>query len=56
MYMDDLRVFAKKEVELETFIRTIRIYSHDTALEFSSEKSDMLLMKSWKRESANRIE
>ena len=36
--MDDIKVFAKNEKELETLIQTIRIYSKDIAMEFVIEK------------------
>ena len=29
MYMDDIKLFAKNEKELETLIPTVRIYSED---------------------------
>ena len=29
MYMDDIKLFAKNEKELETLIQTVRIYSQD---------------------------
>ena len=29
MYMDDIKLFAKNEKELETLIHTIRIHSQD---------------------------
>ena len=28
MYMDDIKLFAKKEKELETLIQTVKIYRH----------------------------
>ena len=29
MYMDDIKLFAKNEKELETLIQAVRIYSDD---------------------------
>ena len=29
MYMDDIKLFAKNKKELETLMKTIRIYSQD---------------------------
>ena len=49
MYMDDIKLFAKKEKELETLIHTVRIYSQDIGMEFGIEKCAMLLMKSGKQ-------
>ena len=34
MYMDDIRLFAKNEKELETHIHAVRIYSQDIGAEF----------------------
>ena len=49
MYMDDVKLFAKNEKELETLIHAIRIYSQDLGMEFDIEKCAMLVMKSGKR-------
>ena len=49
MYMDDIKLFAKNEKELETLIHAVRIYSQDIGMEFSIEKCAMLVMKSGKR-------
>ena len=46
MYMDDIKLFAKNEKELETLIHTVRIYSRDIGMEFGIEKCAMLVMKS----------
>ena len=37
MYVDDAKLFAKNQKELETLIQTIRIYSHDTRMEFGKK-------------------
>ena len=49
MYMDDIKLFAKKQKELETLIQTVRIYSQATGMEFGIEKCAILVMKSGKR-------
>ena len=49
MYMDDIKLFAKNEKELETLIHTVRIYSQGIGIEFSIEKCAMLVMKSGKQ-------
>ena len=49
MYMDDIKLFAKNEKELETLIHAVRIYSQDVGMEFGLEKCAMLVMKSGKR-------
>ena len=56
MYVDDIKVFAKNEKELETLIQAVRIYSQDTGMEFGIEKCAMLIMKSGKRHMAERME
>ena len=39
MYMDDIKLFAKNEKELETLIHSIRIYSRDIGREFGIENA-----------------
>ena len=56
MYMDDIKLFAKNEKELETLILIIRIYSQDIGMEFGIEKCAMLVMKSGKRHMTDRME
>ena len=56
MYMDDIKLFAKNEKELETLIHTVRIYSQDIGMEFSKEKCALLVMKSGKRQLTDGIE
>ena len=55
-YMDDIKLSAKNEKELETLIQTIRIYSQDIGMEFSIEKCAMLVMKSGKRHMTEGVE
>ena len=54
--MDDIKLFAKNEKELETLIHTVRIYSRDIGMEFGIEKCAMLVMKSGKRQLTDWIE
>ena len=56
MYMDDIKLFAQNEKELETLIHTIRIYSQDIGMEFGIEKCALLVMKSGKRHLTDGIE
>ena len=44
--MDDIKLFAKNEKELETLIQTVRIYCQDIGMEFGIEKRAMLVRKS----------
>ena len=45
-------IFAKNE----TVIQIIRIYCKDFGMEFGIGKGAVLIMKNWKRETADRIE
>ena len=56
MYMDDIRLFAKNEKELETLIHAVRIHRQDKGMEFGIEKCAMLVMKSGKRQMIDGIE
>ena len=48
MNMDDIKIFAKNEKELETLMHAVRIYSQDIEIEFGIEKCAMLALKSGK--------
>ena len=56
MYMDDIKLFAKNEKELETLMHTVRIYSQDIGMEFGIEKCTLLVMRSGKRHLTDGIE
>ena len=56
MYMDDIKLFAKNEKELETLIHAVRIYSQDIGMEFGIEKCAMLVMKRGERHMTDRME
>ena len=47
--MDNIKLFAKNEKELETLIHAVRIYSQDIGMEFSIGKCAILVMKSGKQ-------
>ena len=47
--MDDIKIFAKNEKELETLIQTIRIFSQDIGMGFRIEKCATLKMKKEKQ-------
>ena len=55
-YMDDIKLFAKSEKELETLIQTVRIYNQDIGVEFGKEKCAMLIMRRGKRHMTEGIE
>ena len=48
MYMDDIKLFAKNEKELETLIHAVSIYSQGIGMESGIEKCAMRVMKSGK--------
>ena len=50
MYVNDVKLFAKNEKDLESLIRTIKIYNQDIAMEFASAKCARLIIKSGKRQ------
>ena len=54
--MDDIKLFAKNERELDTLIQSVRIYSQDIGTEFGIEKCAILVMKSGKRHMTEGIE
>ena len=56
IFMDDIKLFAKNEKELETFIHSIRIYSQGIGMEFGIEKCSLLVVKSGKRHLTDGIE
>ena len=56
MYMDDIKLFAPKEKELETLKRTVRIFGQDIGMEYRIEKCIMLVMKSGKRHMTEGVE
>ena len=56
MYMNDIKLFAKNEKELETLIQNARIYSQDIGMEFGIEKRTMLKKKNGKRQMTEKVE
>ena len=56
MYMDDVKLFAKNEKELESLIHAVRLYSQDIGMEFGIEKWAILIMKCGKRHLTNEME
>ena len=54
--MDDIKLFAKNETELETLVQAVRIYSQDIGMEFGIEKCTMLIRRSRKRQMTEGIE
>ena len=56
MCMDNIKLFAKTEKELESLIHAVRIYSQDIGMEFGIEKCAILVMKSCKGHLTDRME
>ena len=56
MYIDDIKLFAKKEKELETVLEAVRMYSKDIGVGFNIEKCVMLIMISRKRNRTEGLE
>ena len=49
LFMDDLKMYAKCERELDLLIQTVRIFSDDVGMVFNLDKCAMLVMKKGKR-------
>ena len=47
MYMDDIKLFAKNEKELETLMLTVRIYSQDIGMEYWHRKMCHACNEKW---------
>ena len=56
MYMDDIKLFAKKKKEVDTRMHIVMIFSDDSVTEFGIEICAMLLMESGKRQMTEGIE
>ena len=54
--MDDIKLFAKNEKELEILIHAVRLYSKDIGKEFGIEECAMLIIKGEKRHITEGIE
>ena len=55
MFMDDIKIFAKNEKELETLIQTIRIHSQSIKVEFKTEKCAILIIRKEKNKEEKEI-
>ena len=45
LFMDDLKLFAKNEDQIDNLVNTVRIFSEDIKMEFRLPKCGMLIMK-----------
>ena len=50
MYMDDIKIFAKNEKEVESFIQIIRIYIKNIRIDFGIKKCAMLIREKRNKE------
>ena len=55
LYMDDLKLYAKTEEELDSLVQTVRVFSENIGMKFSIEKCSMLVMKRGKKVKSNGI-
>ena len=56
LFMDDLKLLAKNEGQLESLIHTVRIFSDDIRMEFGLSKCAVLVMKRGKFERSEGID
>ena len=56
LFMDDLKLYAKNEAELDSLIQTVRIVSDDIGMEFGLEKCAVLILKRGKMSKSQGIE
>ena len=56
LFMDDLKLFAKNEKQLESLIHTVRIFSDDIRMEFGLTKCALLVMERGRLERSDGIE
>ena len=45
LYMEDLKLFAKSEEQIDTLVRTVHVFSTDIGMEFGMKKYGILTMK-----------
>ena len=47
--MDDLKIYAKSESQLDSLVQSLRIFSNDIGMKFGIEKCAVLVLKYVKR-------
>ena len=45
LFMDDLKLYAKDEKQLDSFVNTVQMFSLDIGMEFGIDKCGILVMK-----------
>ena len=48
LFMDDLKLFSKREKQMDTLVRTVHFFSTDIGIEFRMKKCGILTMKKGK--------
>ena len=56
LFMDDLKIFAKSEREVNGLVSTVQILSNDIGMEFGIKKCGVLVLERGKVVSSERIE
>ena len=55
LYVDDLKLYAKNEKELDSLVHTVRVLSRHIGMDFGIEKCSMLVMKRGKKTTSDGI-
>lgn len=53
LYMDDLKLYTKKEEDLTTLVNTVKIYSDDISMQFGFEKCARIIIQRGKIKATN---
>ena len=56
MFMDDIKLYAKNESELDALVQSVRVVSNDICMEFGVQKCAMLVIKQGKVIESNGID
>ena len=56
LFMDNLKMYSKRESVLDCFIQTVRIFREDNGMKFWIDKGDTLVMKKMKIVKSHGIE
>ena len=56
LFMDNLKIYSKRESVLDCFIQTVRIFREDNGIKFWIDKGDILMMKNMKIVKSDGIE
>ena len=43
--MDDLKLYGKDEIQLESLVHTVRVFTQDNGMQFDIEKCAVLILK-----------